>query len=569
MSDTKKSDVLYELKSIKIPYLSGWILKLFANLIEGPLKGLLLSDLFKSAGITWLREQVYEEAPTLRPFHYAEEITVGSIQMDQKEWPDTAISDAPGFEFASIQDYASAYQEGTTTPEEVAHKALAAIEQSNSGDRPLRAIVAVNRDDVLRQAEAATKRIKNGEAFSILDGVPVAIKDELDMLPYPTTVGTSFLGKAPCKEDSTVVTRMREAGALLIGKANMHEIGIGVTGLNPHHGTPQNPYGMNHFTGGSSSGPGAVVASGLSPVAIGADGGGSIRIPASFCGVVGLKATFGRISEFGAAPLCWSVAHVGPLAASATDAALAYAVMAGSDSKDEPSLHQPMPTLEGFSRLDLQGLTLGVYPEWFQHADEEVVAHNEAMLKKLEARGAEIREISIPDLEAARVAHIVTVGSEMAQALDHAYSEHRQDHGLDVRINLALAHNFKSTDYVKSQRIRTRMLNHLNQIFKEVDVIISPSTGVPAPPMKPAVQAGGEESDLTILTEIMRFATLANLTGNPAISFPVGYTKDGLPVGMQGIGRGWEEATLLRLALNAEQELERRAPERHYKLLTN
>ena len=170
-------------------------------------------------------------------------------------------------------------------------------------------MIAVNRDDVMKQAREATQRIKAGKPLSIFDGVPVAVKDELDMVPYPTTVGTSFLGKSPAKEDATVVARMRAAGALLVGKTNMHEIGINVTGLNPHHGTTRNPYNTDHFTGGSSSGSATAVAAGLVPVAIGADGGGSIRIPASFCGVFGLKPTFGRVSEHGAAPLCWSVAH--------------------------------------------------------------------------------------------------------------------------------------------------------------------------------------------------------------------------------------------------------------------
>ena len=153
---------------------------------------------------------------------------------------------------------------------------LDAIEASDAAEPPLRAFVAVNRDDVLRQAREATRRIANGQALSMLDGVPVAVKDEFDMVPYPTTVGTAFLGKTPCTKDATAVARMRTAGALLIGKANMHEIGIGVTGLNPIHGTPRNPYDPRCYTGGSSSGPAAAVAAGLCPVAIGADGGGSI-----------------------------------------------------------------------------------------------------------------------------------------------------------------------------------------------------------------------------------------------------------------------------------------------------
>ncbi len=386
------------------------------------------------------------------------------------------------------------------------------------------------------------------------------------MLPYPTKVGTAFLGQTPAQEDATIVARMRAAGALLIGKANIHEIGMGVTGLNTIHGTPRNPYAPDHYTGGSSSGPAAAVAAGLCPVALGADGGGSIRIPASFCGLVGLKPTFGRLSEHGAAPLCWSVAHVGPLAATVTDAALSYAVMAGPDPKDDVSLLQPAPTLAGWDREDLEGLTLGVYWPWFRHATAEVVTRCEAMLATFEGLGASIREVTIPDLEAARVAHTVIVSSEMAQALSHTYADHHREHGLDVRVNLALARRFTSLDYVQAQRVRTRLLATFGRVLEDVHVILTPSTGLVAPLIPEAAQRGGE-SDLSTLIEIMRFATPANLTGLPAISFPVGYSDAALPVGMQAIGRAWQEPTLLRLALAAEKVVTRRAPQWHYDLL--
>jgi len=201
------------------------------------------------------------------------------------------------------------------------------------------------------------------------------------------------LKKTPAERDSTIVARFREMGALLIGKANMTEIGMGVTGLNPHHGTTRNPYNPDHYTGGSSSGPATSVAAGFAPVALGADGGGSVRTPSSFCGLVGLKATFGRISELGAAPLCWSVAHNGPLAATTTDCALAYAVISGPDVDDPLTWHQPKPTLEGWNNLDLSDLTLGVYWKWFHHSDPEVATACEKLLDKFGRMGAKIKEI--------------------------------------------------------------------------------------------------------------------------------------------------------------------------------
>ncbi len=563
--NTKTAPGVYDLKSVKLPHLTGGTLKLFASLVEGPLKGLLTPSLFQSAGLTWLRQQEYDEPPTLLPIHFTGAPQEEAASVPEDEWPREPAS-AKGFHFATIHDFAKAYRDGATTPEEVARKVLDAIEASNSANPPLRAVIAVNRDDILKQARKSTQRIQAGRALSIFDGVPVAVKDEIDMTPYPTTVGTSFLGKSPAAEDATVVARLRRAGALLIGKTNMHEIGINVTGLNPHHGTTRNPYNTGHYTGGSSSGSATAVAAGLVPVAIGADGGGSIRIPASFCGIVGLKSTYGRVSEHGAAPLCWSVAHIGPLACSATDTALTYALIAGPDPRDPNSLRQPLPTLEGWDNLDLRGLKLGVYQPWFRHADAEVVAACEVMLKRFEVMGCEIREIIIPDLEANRVAHTITIVSEMTQALDATYQEHHRQYGLDVRINLALGRQFTATDYVKAQRVRTRMMKHFDDALSKVDMILTPTTGLTAPPIPKTALPDGE-SDLTTTIEIMRFVTAANLTGLPAISFPVGYTQSRLPIGMQAIGRAWQEATLLRMALAAEQVLERKAPQVHYQLL--
>ncbi len=562
MPHNVSSRPVYDLRSVKLPYLAGNALRLFAAALESPLGGLLIPSLFESSGITALRSRSFDEPPTYQPLHAA--ASRASAGVSRAEWPDD--SGAERGPFATVADFARAYRSGQTTPAAVAERALAAIESSNTAQPPLRAIIAVMRDEVLRQAAESTERIRRGEARSPLEGVPVAVKDEVDLAPYPTTVGTSFLGRVPAREDATVAARLRAAGALFIGKANMHEIGIGVTGLNPHHGTPRNPYAPDHFTGGSSSGSGAAVAAGLCPLAVGADGGGSIRIPAAFCGVVGLKPTFGRVSEFGAAPLCWSVAHLGPIAATAADAALGYALMAGPDPCDPNSLQQPQPTLAGWDQADSRGLKLGVFWPWFEHADAEVVAICRALVDRLVEAGASLSEVVMADLEAARVAHTLTIAGEMAQAMDATYAAHRGDHGLDVRINLALARAFATHDYLKAQRVRTHAIASFNQALANVDVIVTPATGIAAPAIPPAALPHGE-SDLTTLVEIMRFVTPANLTGLPAIVFPAGYTAAGLPVGLQAIGKAWDEVTLLRLARVAERLVARRAPQWSYDLL--
>jgi Asp-tRNA(Asn)/Glu-tRNA(Gln) amidotransferase A subunit family amidase len=555
---------VYDLKSVKLPYLSGWILKAFASLVEGPLGGLLAPVLLENGGVNWFRKQRFDENPTYYPIHFTGQMQKDAAIVPANELP-RETGKTKGFRFAGAFDLADAYRNGTTTPEEVAQKVLDNIQASDAGDQPLRAFIAVNRDDVMRQARDSTERYKAGKPLGIFDGVPVAVKDEMDMTPYPTTVGTAFLGRSPAKEDATAVARLRSAGALLVGKANMHEIGINVFGLNPVHGTTRNPYNPNHFTGGSSSGPAAAVASGLVPIALGADAGGSIRIPSSFCGLVGLKATFGRISEFGAFPLDWSLAHIGPIAGSATDAALTYALIAGPDPKDPMSLHQPSPSMKGWDDLNLKGLKLGVYRDWFRHAEAEVVAACEAMLNEYEKMGCEIVEIVIPNLEASRVAQNVIILSEMAQAMSETYEEHHKEHALDVRINLALGHQLAGTDYVLAQRVRTRLMKLFNEVLQQADMILTPATGIAAPEIKKGALPDGE-SDLTTTLEIMRFAAPANLTGLPAITFPVGYTRKGLPIGMQVMGRAWDEVNLLRMALAAEQVVERRKPQVHYTL---
>ena len=180
--------------------------------------------------------------------------------------------------------------------------------------------------------------------------------------------------------------------------------------------------------------------------------------------------------------------------------------------------------------------------------------------------GAKVQEITIPDLESGRISHLITIAGEIAQALDHIHAENRRKYGLDVRINLALAHRFSTRDYIQAQRVRTRMMADFNHILQQVDVIITPTTGLPAPHIPKTALPHGD-SDLSTLIEIMRFVTPANLTGLPAISFPAGYNDDGLPIGMQALGRFWQERTLLQLALAAEQLVERKVPQVYYKIL--
>lgn len=556
---------VYDLSSVDLPRASGGLLRLLVGLAESPLtRGLILPGLMKNAGIDDLRAMQIAEPPTFLPLHPAPaEAPAGRGTLaDVAPLPDRPS----GFRFRTVREYAAAYRSGATTPLEVAERVLAAIEASEAHDPPLRIFIDVNPDDVLAQARIATEHYQAGAPLSPFDGVPVAVKDEMDMLPYPTGAGTSFLRQSPATQDATAVARLREAGALLLGKTNMHEIGITPNSVNPTYGAVRNPYHTAHDAGGSSSGPAGAVAAGLCPVAVGADGGGSIRVPASFCGLVGLKATFGRVSERGAFPHNWTVAHIGPLAATAEDAALAYAVMAGADPADRNTLGQPPVRLDGLGNADLRGLRLGLYREWFTHADPEVVTLCEQAVGLLANAGAEIVEIEIAGLYAAYIAHGLTILAEMITGMQRYDAEHRRDLGTVTRLPMAVIRQTSSADYIQAQRVRTRTIHHFNAALAEVDAIVTPTSAIPAPLLPEAALPQGE-SNLTQVIEVMRFVNPANFTGHPAISIPVGYTGTGLPVGLHLMGRAWEEHLLLRLAYVLEERIGRQKPAAYYDLL--
>jgi len=558
----------YNLSRLKAPRLSGSGFKIFTGILETSFPGgFLASKLLRDSGVSKLTSKCIREDTTILPLHLdgsPVENAAGTVsdflKPIDKEEKKSGIS---GFRHLSIDDYASLYREGTANPLSVAEELIRQIEKSNSGDRPLNAVIKFNREDILRQAEESRQRFEKGAPLSILDGVPIAVKDEVDLKGYTTSVGTSFLGSQPAAEDAESVRRLRDAGAILFGKTNMHEIGIGVTGLNPHYGVVRNPYNPGNYTGGSSSGSAAAVAAGLCPGAVGADGGGSIRIPAALCGVTGIKPTYARISEHGAAPLCWSVAHLGPIASSVRDTAIMYAVMAGPDKKMPVSEVQPEPDLFQTGKSGLEGLRIGYYPEWFYDCSEDIHPVLNDAVKHLEELGAEVKEIEIPELEEMRIAHLISIVSEMTTAMNPYYKEHRKDFGLDTRVNLALGRRLTNIDYIHAQRMRTRAMEIFNDVFRSVDAVITPSTAVAAPAVPDDALPLGE-SNLEMLSDIMRYAFPGNLTGLPALSVPIGYTEDKLPVGLQIISGAWKESLIFRIAANLESRTPFLKPELYF-----
>lgn len=554
----------YDVQPMRAPRAAGLLLRLLARLVESPLTGALLGGkILSDAGVTAVRDLATDEllqlSPELPSARGAELEIHGLPEEISLEHGVPSQTPAEGFQFASAERYRASYMTGETDPREVVERFLRTVEEWDGREPAMRIFISQDPDDLRRQGEASAKRWASGTPLSPLDGVPVAVKDEMDQRGYGTTLGTSFLGADTVEEDAEPVRRLREAGALLVGKANMHEIGIGVSGLNPHHGTARNPYNPAHWTGGSSSGSGAAVGSNLCPIALGADGGGSIRIPAALCGVVGLKPTWGRVSERGVPGLCWSVGHAGPLGATVGDIALAYAAIAGVDPRDPRTIHQPPPTLDGLTDGDLDGLRVGVFRPWFEDADPQIVAACDAALETLVASGARVVDVSIPELALLRSVHVVTILAEMAASQLIQLERNPGVYGAETRLNLALARRLRADDYVHVQRHRVRLTAHFTRALSQVDVLATPTTGCTAPVVRGDSLKTGE-SDLITSDQVMRFAPAANVTGLPTLSVPVGCDKSGLPMGLQLMGRPWEEAKLLRMGRVVEANTVRPPP---------
>jgi len=574
------SNVQYRQEKIDAPHLTGNFLKLCVWIVESRLLGRSVLSFLKSKNkVTQILQHTrIPEAPMFFPEFPPQDPQNAVNCVDEYTLPTLRVASAleclpaynssahwgsdsrKSFLYWTIRDYAHAYRCGWTTPSDVAEYIISAVEKSLNDKPAMMFFISFNADEVRKQAAASTTRFQEGKPLSILDGIFIPIKDDIDCYPYPTRGGTVWFHKMrEVKKDAVSVSRLRSCGVILVGKANMHELGMGVTGNNPHHGTVRNPHSTECYPGGSSSGPAAIVASGLCPASVGTDGGGSVRIPAALCGVVGLKTTYGRTDMKGALCEGGTVESVTPLAATVEDAMLVYAAMSGSSPTDLTRL-RPMPPcypkLGTTDNLNVLGsIKLGKYANWFNDVySDEISETCERMLSLLtRSFGIETREIVLPELEEMRVAHIVSIGSE---ALSHVYSSfnqgRRMEMSYDVRVNMALFESFSAANYVSAQSLRRRIMHYHMEAFKLVDIIVTPTTGMTAPKIPPSSLKIGE-TDLQTSGYLMRFVIAPNLIGLPAISVPVGYDKDGLPIGLQLIGQPWAEATLLRLASAIEE----------------
>lgn len=414
-------------------------------------------------------------------------------------------------------------------------------------DSYVNSFITLMDESALRQARQAEDALQGGESLSPLHGIPVALKDLFQTRGVRTTAGSKVLAGYLPDEDAAVVQNLHAAGAVVLGKLNMHEIALGVTNVNPHFGACHNPWDLERISGGSSGGSAAALAAGLCLGALGSDTGGSIRIPSSLCGVVGLKPTYGRVSLRGVIPLSWNLDHVGPMARRVRDIALILGVIAGYDPADPYSVNVPVQDYLPHLGDGVRGWRIALASdEFFARADPEVLDAVAEAARVFANLGAQVNEVEFNGgREAARANGLMTPADAAAYHQENL-SSRPQDYGADVLQRLKAGAAYTSTEYILARRTQTLMTHQFVKFFEGYDILLAPATPVAAPP----IEGPDAVEQARLLT---RFTAPFNLTGLPALSLPCGFTAGGLPVGLQIISRPWAEEAVLRAAYAFEQ----------------
>ena len=431
-------------------------------------------------------------------------------------------------------------RERRLSPVEVVKTLLARIESDETN-----AFITVTAERALEEASLAEREITAGRHNGPLHGVPIALKDLIFTREVRTTMASDFFAEHVPDHSATVARKLEDAGSVLMGKTNTHEFAYGPTGDRSFFGPTRNPHDTGKMTGGSSGGSGAAVAAGLCYGALGSDTGGSIRIPAALCGVVGIKPTFGRVSKAGVFPLAWSLDHVGPITRTVEDNALMLNALAAHDPEDPYSVDLAAEDFTRHLKRGAQGAAIGVPSSfYFEHLDAEVGQRINEAVEVFASLGTEIREVEVPNLWDTLHAQRLVLAAE-------AYAVHEErletdpdrfdDHGLERLLN---GENLKAYRYANAEQRKLRSQHEFANVLREVDVLLTPTVPIPAPDIgqRETTIEGYEEAIYSALT---RLTGPTNLNGLPSLSIPCG-TTSGLPVGLQLIGRPFDEATLYR-----------------------
>ena len=453
----------------------------------------------------------------------------------------------------SVADFHSAYLSGRVTPLQVAQTFLDTLAASSEHQK---AFLDVQQEFVLQAARASTDRYKSGDQISPLDGVLVGIKDEVDLAGHTKSLGSNRQFAKKHVKTSWCVSKWQEAGAVIVGKLNMHELGMDTTNNNPFRGTPLNPHNPEYYTGGSSGGSAYAVAAGLLPIALGADGGGSIRIPSSYCGIFGLKPSHGRVSGSPTQSLAFSCGVLGPMAGSMADLELAYRIMAQPDPAYPASASFPSPlTTVRLSGPEKRGV-IGIFRPWIGAADALVRSIFEEALDGYQAVGYEIVDIDLPFLDEGQVAHAMTILAEISA---HFYPN-IGDLQAANKLLLCVGHQTPSQDLLLAQKMRHLLMKHLAHLFHTHPglLIVSPTTpnlGWPIVSGASELKHGFQDGNMSLRSMI--YIWLANFTGCPAITIPIGSAnpeigKGKIPVGMMAMTEWGGEDALIQWGKEGE-----------------
>jgi aspartyl-tRNA(Asn)/glutamyl-tRNA(Gln) amidotransferase subunit A len=411
----------------------------------------------------------------------------------------------------------------------------------------LNAFLAIEPDEALAAADAADAAFAKGNAGGALHGVPLAHKDMYYDAGKIVTCGSKIRRDFVATSTSTALQRLKDAGTIRLGSLQMVEFAYGPTGHNTHYGAVHNPWGLDHITGGSSSGSGSAVAARLTFAALGSDTGGSIRMPAHFCGVTGLKTTYGRISRAGAMPLSQSLDTVGPLARTAEDCALLLGLMAGADANDPTAAAEPVPDYVAATRESITGLTIGVPSAFYvDDLDPEVERILDETISVLKREGANIVQVELPDQRQLTAACQLVLAVEASAFHKRWLIERPQDYGPQVLMRLQNGFAIPGVSYLEAMRWRGPALAAYLAAVAGTDAVIVPGAPVPAPTLAESDVGNGPDAE-AVIQRLTRFTRPINYLGLPSLAIPSGFTKTGLPVGMQLIGRSFDEAMLLRI----------------------
>ncbi len=444
----------------------------------------------------------------------------------------------------TIAEAGSLLRSRKTSAVELVEESLTRIHQRNP---ELAAFLTVTEDLARSQARQADAELRDGKDRGPLHGIPIALKDVFATKGIRTTCGSKLFANHVPDRDSAVTEKLASAGAVLLGKTGMHELAYGITSNNPHFGTVRNPFDTGRIPGGSSGGSAVAVATDMVFGAMGSDTGGSIRLPASYCGIVGLKPTSGRVSRYGVMPLDFSLDHMGPMTRTVRDAALMLNAIAGPDARDDTCSPRPIEDYSPPGSIFLKGKRIG-WPEnfYFEVVEDSVRKACESAAERAKDLGAEIVPVRVPDILAMNTVARIILMSEASATFD-SFMARRDDFGADVLALLDQGRLLSATDYINAQRLRRGMQREFSKLWGKVDCLFTPTAPTGAPKIGAATVKIGEVVEDTRIAST-RLVRAINLLGVPAISVPAGSTGEGLPIGLQIVGQSFGERELLLFA---------------------